>query len=139
MTSSMAMRPAGASRRLTNWYPLAAWAGLLWYLSLIPLPGSLLILFSLPHGDKVGHMVAYGILAGLCFRVMAGCTSSWIESHASLVTILAVSSFGLFCDWCQMYVPYRSTDMWDIASNSVGVCLAIVIRRFTVETIGTTR
>ena len=133
------MRGTGDSRThllddKSGWIAVAFCAGLIFFFSTMPRPSFLVPLFAVPQGDKIGHILAYGFLTVLCFRAFRDHSSPWVTRHVTLVTIFTVSCFGLFCEWFQAYLPYRSTDVWDLLSNGVGSCCALSLRRSIIET-----
>jgi hypothetical protein len=112
---------------VSPWPPVFLCAGLIFYVSTAAPLALVAFFFSIPHGDKVGHGLAYAILTFLCaaaFRLSAG---QWAARYAVPLTLGAVFGFGALCEWCQFYVPFRTVDRWDIFANTVGSCLAVVL------------
>ena len=120
-------------RKWSPWFPVMVCAGLILYLSWEPHPASLFAIFPFHQGDKVGHILAYGFLTMVCFRAFSRCAFSWMARHVTIVTLVASAGFGLMCEGYQMYLPSRSIDGWDIVSNSIGSCLAVLLGRYDTE------
>lgn len=100
---------------------------------LLSLPGSIFSgpgLFSIPHLDKIAHLVLFG-----------GLSATWIlyyqykkyPAHRSLpwIVLLFVSAYGVAVEFFQLYfIPNRSFDVGDIVADVCGAllgCLAAVI------------
>jgi VanZ family protein len=79
----------------------------------------------LPEGDKIEHVIAYAVLSILCYRAFCRSARPQVGRHAALLTVLVAFSFGIFCEWYQTYLPFRSADTWDLAANGFGSLLAI--------------
>jgi len=47
--------------------------------------------------------------------------------YAFVLALGTAFGFGVICEWCQFYLPFRSLDRWDILANMVGSCIAIVV------------
>jgi VanZ family protein len=109
------------------WFPVLAYMGLIWFLSSrsISLP-----LASIPHRDKVVHLLEYGTLGALAARAIHG--SMRITLRVALVWAFALSvGWGALDELHQAFVPGRSADALDLAADAVGTLLGIAwYRRF---------
>lgn len=81
------------------------------------------IVARLPLGDKVGHMVLFGLLtvainAGLGFRT--------VQSSIQLGSLL-LGVFVLVEEASQFYISTRTGDVTDLAADGVGIGLATVV------------
>ncbi len=113
---------------LWYWAPPLAWMGLLFFLSAQP---------DLPHAPgpwldtlikKGGHAVVYAILAWLYLRALR---HRFVENEAS--TVLRVVSVGLAVlyalsdEYHQTFVPGRNGNLFDVAVDGLGACLAMLL------------
>jgi VanZ family protein len=121
--SSLPRRPAGRTRLLSAWLPPVAWAGLIFYLS--SLPGSAIPspFFS---ADKVFHLGAYALLGYLVARALAyyGRTGRVMLMPALLLCL----AYGISDEFHQSFVPDRTPSALDVAADTIGACIGIVIR-----------
>jgi VanZ family protein len=92
-----------------------AWAyvAFIWVMSLIPLS-----MPAVPNSDKIGHFLAYGLLA-LCFGLIR-------QQKLALIWLLA-SLMGVAIEFAQALTPYRSFDTLDMLANAGGALIGIVI------------
>ena len=113
-------------RILGYWLPPLAWMELIFFLSAQP---------DLPHAPgpwldtllkKVGHAVAYGVLAWFYLRVLR----QYFGGSRTL-TVLRVVSVGLAViyalsdEYHQTFVPGRNGNLFDVAVDGVGACVAM--------------
>ena len=114
--------PAGRSR----WAPPALWATALVTATSWPNPD----VPQVGHGDKLVHLLLYGILAWLLAR--AEPTLATIRRRAALTT-LGLACFAALDEWHQDFVPGRSASTADWAADTVGAAaglgLAAALRR----------
>ncbi len=102
-------------RRLWLWVPVVLYCLLIFGLSSVPdvpsLPGGL--------SDKTGHVLLYAGLGFLVARALGGGRrhlSLWL----GVVTVLAVTAYGLSDETHQLFVPNRHFDLKDLAADLVG-------------------
>jgi VanZ family protein len=116
-------RHAGPTRMLSAWLPPVAWAGMIFYLS--SLPGSAIPspFFS---ADKVFHLGAYALLGYLVARALAyyGRTGRVMLMPALLLCL----AYGISDEFHQSFVPDRTPSVLDVAADTIGACIGIVIR-----------
>ena len=110
---------ASRTREAVQWYqvrlPLwlrvafaAGWAGLIWWLSSQPaVPQPPLVINS--HLWNLGHVVVFGVLAGLVLLSTQGCTLRW-----AIVAVLIAGTYGVIDEVHQGSVAGRSVDIWEI-------------------------
>lgn len=72
---------------------------------------------SLPS-DKLNHLLAFVELTLLC-------RLSW-PARPSWQFILPLLAFGLAIELVQANLPYRDFDLWDLATDGVGVALGLL-------------
>ncbi len=75
--------------------------------------------------DKLQHMLAYAILAGLVWRALgARWRSLWLRAA---VAILVAVAYGAFDECHQYFVPGRECSFSDWSCDSAGAALAGVV------------
>lgn len=75
------------------------------------------------HGDKALHALAFAVLA----IHMGMCRYRW---GRSLGIFLFLLTYGLLIEVTQLFIPYRSFDVIDLASDLAGVLLGLVCLRY---------
>jgi VanZ family protein len=125
------------NRRIWYWLPVAAYASLIFYLSSLPHPEEELpkILFE-KIGDKLLHVIEYAVLALLFYRASRRAAGPRITQQALLVTILAVSFYGMTDEVHQVFVPFRESNWLDWLADTAGgiigaVCTSRMMDRAT--------
>ncbi len=79
---------------------------------------------SLHASDKLYHFVAF---AGLSFLLCWAIPSSRVSWGKILVLAALIGmSYSVLDELTQQFIPGRSCDIWDVAADSVGVCLGLV-------------
>ncbi len=82
------------------------------FLSLTPSPPDL----EIEHGDKLGHLFAYGLLMFWFCWLYRG-------TQARLAYAIAWIAMGVALEFAQGATGYRSFELADMAANSLGVLL----------------
>ena len=100
---------AGRSR----WAPPALWATALVIATSWPNPD----VPQVGQGDKLVHLLLYGILAWLLVR--AEPTLAMVRRRAAL-TIMGLACFAALDEWHQDFVPGRSASTADWAADTIG-------------------
>lgn len=100
------------------WAPAFIWAAILLWLGSRPLgTGG-------PAGiDKLGHVLAYGILGLLAARAWRAAGG---RPHAPVVIALAIA-VGLADELNQRRVPARTADPFDLLADAIGVVVGFVL------------
>ncbi|AZN36117.1 VanZ family protein [Iodobacter ciconiae] len=95
-----------------------AWAyvAFIWLMSLIPLS-----MPAVPNSDKIGHFLAYGLLA-LWFGLARQQKLPLIWFTASLM--------GVAIEFAQALTPYRSFDLKDMLANACGALIGTLLAAF---------
>lgn len=114
---------------LRSWAPALGWAAILFIASSIP--GTAYPKVGWPLADKAVHLGLYGFLGGL---VAIGARSSWPDlSTAQRVIrcVLITAAYGLSDELHQLFVPFRSFDLWDLLADTIGAAIgAAIVTRF---------
>lgn len=73
--------------------------------------------------DKIIHVILYGMLSLLVLRALM------IEKAGQfrLISFLYAFSLGLLLEIVQIFLPYRSFELWDVLSNSLGSISGVFI------------
>lgn len=116
------MRPASRSSALQVW-PAYGCALLILVLGSVPsLPGP-----AQRVGDKMGHGLAFGLLAWLWSRAFAYYRAGaprW--QHLTLGLLASITIGGLLEAW-QGFLPYRRSDWLDWVADGIGATLATIV------------
>ncbi|MBM2827450.1 MAG: VanZ family protein [Dehalococcoidia bacterium] len=110
---------------ISLWAPVAGWMGLIFYLS------SLSSLPSLPSGFPqevayiAAHMTEYAVLALLLHRALGRPGS---RKRLAIILLIAIL-YGLSDEVHQMFVPSRSSSLWDVAVDALGAGIALGVLR----------
>ena len=112
------MRPPGRRRRLLLAAPAVAYAALI--LALSSLSGSQVPSTGVSGGDKILHLVEYGILGVLLLIPVRD-----LGGKGALVALAAGAVFAASDEFHQAFVPGRTADVWDLAAD-VAVLLLVV-------------
>lgn len=113
----------GADRLLRYWLPVAAYAGLIYWMSdQVRPPGPTLWILEL-LGDKVVHAVEYSLLGLLCYRAFRHAAGARAARAALALAVLASAGYGVTDEIHQAFVPYRDASGWDVLADTVGAVL----------------
>ncbi|MBU0679053.1 MAG: VanZ family protein [Verrucomicrobia bacterium] len=107
---------------LRYWLPVFLWAAVIFGLS--SWSGESTPDISFPMADKLTHFFLFGMLACLLGRVLS---RTWPRRLflTVLVTIAAVSLYGLTDEFHQCFTPERSAEMMDWVADTAGSLLVI--------------
>ena len=102
------MGGAAVRRRLWLWVPVVIYMVAIFHFSSEsnPLP-----VLTEHVWDKILHTVEYTGLAVLIFRAVWGEGASVVQ--AAIATVILVSAYGASDEWHQLFVPMRSSDVFD--------------------------
>jgi VanZ family protein len=117
---------------LWYWLPVLLYALLIFYLSSLPHPEDELPDFIFKKlSDKFLHLVEYTVLGLLCYRALRRGTGPSVARRAMIITIMAVSFYGMTDEVHQAFVPFRESSWLDwLADTMGGVIAAVGLRRF---------
>lgn len=80
------------------------------------------IIKHLPYGDKLGHVLLYGVLTALMITALKFRTLSLFNRSVQLGSVL-VLSFAFIEEITQLFQANRTFDMYDLYSDIIGVFL----------------
>lgn len=106
---------------VSRWLPLAAWLGLIFYLSAqpdFPRPQSDLLVDLLGIG---AHMLLFGVLAVLWVRGLQG------QRRSLPLAFLLTMVYALLDEFHQSFVPGRTADPMDLVFDGVGALLGLTV------------
>lgn len=110
---------------LSPWFPAAIWLLIVTGLSVTP--GVSLPKFDLLSADKIGHVAAYGILAGLLLWGFARSTGRRAGRKDILLIFMFSVFYGVLMEFIQgAFIPGRFYDYDDMIANAAGALLAVV-------------
>ena len=79
--------------------------------------------------DKLGHLVAYGILGWLSLSALS--KNKTHPKSAVFLALLAVTIYGVVLEFVQWaFFPNRFFEVWDMVANFLGVLLSYFAHRF---------
>lgn len=108
-------RPSARTRVLL-WGPVVAYCGLIFGLSSVSnvpaLPGHM--------SDKLAHAILYTGLGSLVARALAGGLGRRVTPSAAALTVAFAAAYGLSDECHQLFVPLRSFELLDLASDAAG-------------------
>jgi VanZ family protein len=128
---------------MAYWGPVCLFAGLIFYLSSQSELPETLPSFVEELGDKVHHMMTYGLFGLLWYRAFRFCGGTWAAPRAALLAILASVLYGVTDEIHQSFVPLREPDVWDVVADAVGAAAAVlaidrwILRRTPASTVQT--
>ena len=98
------------------------------------MPGDFYPKVEIVNADKIVHMGIYGLLALLCYVSFIHYEGSNIFSNSPLTwTIIICSIYGASDELHQLFVPNRSCDIWDWASDTAGAILGVLLIRYVLS------
>lgn len=109
----------GAGRRLWLWGPVLAYMAAIHIESSMSDPGA-------PPGvsDKLLHFVAFGGLALVALRALAGGTWAGVTRWTLAGCCVIVLLYGVKDEWQQRFTPGRTADSMDVAADLAGAATA---------------
>lgn len=86
------------------------------YMALTPIPN----LLQQTVNDKLGHALAFALLAFLTH-------ASWPTTPFNWRHGLPLIAYGLFLECAQYFVPGRFFSLWDMAADTAGIILYLLL------------
>jgi polysaccharide biosynthesis protein VpsQ len=87
------------------------------------MPSLLKAIYRFPNGDRVGHVVLYGILAFLLNLALSGRRLTLGRISLPLGSFLA-AGFAVLEELSQFFFPARTPDLVDLTCGWLGIALA---------------
>ena len=115
------------------WLPVAAYAGLIFYLSSLSHPEEYIPSLLGELGDKVLHAMEYGVLSVLCYRAFRHGAGAWAARYALQLAIVAASTYGVTDEVHQAFVPLRVAEAGDVLMDMIGAAIGATGWSWTVE------
>jgi VanZ family protein len=105
------------------WLPVIVYAAFILYLSSLPIRVRQV---PFPYYDKVFHFFEYAIYAGLWYRALRMTTRlpSYGWGWTGIAAFLICSIFGVGDELFQAFMPYRVSDIYDMAADATGAFVA---------------
>ena len=104
------------------WLPVLLWMALIMVGTSLPRPPHL----GVESGDKLAHLVAYGVLGVLlmrAFRFAAACP--WWQ--AALASVLFGTAYGVLDEVHQAFLPSRTCSVEDLVADVMGLIAAALV------------
>lgn len=108
------------------WVGVLAWASTIFYLSSLSGP-QLNDMAPMMVWDKFLHFIAF-VAGGVLLAGALRLTANWTWPKIFLVTVLALSAFGMADEYHQLHTPKRSgADVGDWIADTLGACTGAAI------------
>lgn len=114
--------PYGPARRILAWLPAVAWMAVIFYFS-SQTQNDLRRLFPFLPDLNWGHVGEYFVLGTLYRLALA---ASRVTRPGSLAVVLS-ALYGASDEYHQRFVPTREPDLKDLAADTIGALLAVVV------------
>ena len=84
------------------------------------------------HLDKIEHFIAYFVVTTLCFQTLVYNRWGFLYRNRYISSWFFCWSFGSIMEVAQLYFTHhrRQFDLYDMAANTLGVTLALVLCYF---------
>ena len=103
-----------------RWLPVFLWGLVILVLSLMPGGPGNMILFGIPHFDKIGHFGMYAVWTFLFFRALSG-NQGMTSSRVFWISVLTGALTGVVLEFGQLYMHQgRSFEVADMVANALG-------------------
>lgn len=121
-------------RSLWYWSPAVIYAAIIFYLSSLPHPEEQLPKLLLEKlGDKALHLIEYAVLAVLTYRAFRWAAGPAAARQAVILTIAAVSFYGMTDEIHQAFVPFRESSWLDWVADTLGGAIGAVGMKHATE------
>ena len=112
-----------ADSRLIRLLPPVLWGLVIFVLSLMPGGQGNMLLFGIPHFDKVGHFGMYAIWAFLIFMALSGYPLA-SKTKAFWISVLLGAFTGVALEYGQYFMHQgRSFELADMIANAFGALI----------------
>ncbi len=83
--------------------------------------------------DKVAHVCAFGLLAGLVFNGLRRSGRSWTPRALFWIPVCFVALYGASDEFHQFFVPSRNCDVFDWMADVTGALLSVTLFSLTLR------
>ncbi len=80
-----------------------------------------------PYQDKVVHIFLYTILSLLIALGMGKNDEPYLTKIIFTLSVITSFSYGFFIEICQIFVPTRSFEVWDLLANLIGSITGVIL------------
>ncbi len=116
-----------ATSPFIRWLPPVLWGLVIFVLSLMPGGQGNMLLFGIPHFDKVGHFGMYAIWAFLIFMALSGYPLI-SQTKAFWISVLLGAVTGVALEYGQYFMHQgRSFELADMIANAFGAFIGSVL------------
>ena len=130
-------RNRAISKRLVlYWAPLLTWMAAIFALSSLT-PAAIEWATSPVEGllieprDVLGHMIEFGVLAVLAYRLLAS-YGMRARPYIWIAVLLIAAGYGITDEYHQAFVPGRYASMTDVGYDSLGALLGLLVKEIAV-------
>lgn len=114
------------SSKLLFLFRVLPFLGILCSILISSIPGSSISALEIQHLDKVAHFFVFSVLCTLfCLR------HHFVKKHTLKITMLKSGiysfAYGIFEEAYQHFVPGRSSDLYDLAANVLGIAFSLFV------------
>ncbi|MFH1729407.1 MAG: VanZ family protein [Pseudomonadota bacterium] len=109
------------------WFPILAYAGLIFYLSSLERPP---VPFEFWNADKLYHFIEYAVFSFLLVRALR---FSFPNIRLPQYTILITTLYGISDEVHQFFVPGRYFSIVDMVFDAIGGVLGVYIYYFIIK------
>ena len=95
--------------------------------SLSSIHGSDLPEVGVPNIDKAAHIAEYLILGFLLIRAVSGSSQNISLAKIIVSVIIIASSYAIFDEWHQQFIPGRTCDIFDFMADFIGANIGILL------------
>ncbi len=115
-----------ANSPIIRWLAPVLWGLVIFVLSLMPGGQGNMLLFGIPHFDKVGHFGMYAIWAFLIFMALCGYPLN-SKTKAFWISVLLGAITGVALEYGQYFMHQgRSFELADMIANALGALIGAV-------------
>lgn len=105
------------------WLPLYIYAGAIFYISGLPHP---LPKVSIPHLDKLLHLIEYAVFGILAARAFKNSPREKFSRNFIILAIIAAAAYAASDEFHQYFIPSRSCDALDLTVDVIGGTIGAV-------------
>ena len=107
------------------WLPVFIWSGSIFFVSSIP--GKDLLDVGFPHADKIVHAGEYLVLGALLARALRRSFEKAKLTSIVALSIVLAAAFAALDEWHQRFVPDRTCDPVDFATDVAALSFGVFL------------